>query len=425
MQHPAFLCMAGWSGALEKFTFPCWRRRARGLALACVVGVFAVVPGGRAADRGEDNVLAVDIVGRGRVSPNYDGVALNVGQSYTLRATAAKGWRFSHWADDEGPLSLDARKFTFIMQSNYTLQALFGDVQRPVVSFKVPRRGQRWSNELFTVQGTARDNDQVTQVWCRVNDGAWQAAVTTNGWSNWTAQVQLTPGANTVQAYAEDAFSLLSRTNLARVTFIPHFTLRDYFPERVGLSWRYSGTDWDGFPATITQEIGSTNFMITNFLGRAHPVPYVTNVMRIDSAYVDPDSGFPYDTWEEFLAAGPRFGWFGDDDLPKESLRVVPGAVLPERMPVGGIAVTKTVAYMFGEYAGRVTLTAQVLDHGALTVPAGTFPDVLHLRIRIRTAGGTQVFDEWWAHSVGKIKRAAVSGRGGGQAYELTAWSTP
>jgi hypothetical protein len=51
----------------------------------------------------------------------------------------------------------------------------------------------------------------------QVNGGDWTSAASTNSWTDWTANVMLQPGANTVQAYAVNAWGDASRTNVVRL----------------------------------------------------------------------------------------------------------------------------------------------------------------------------------------------------------------
>ena len=94
------------------------------------------------------------------------------------------------------------------MASNLTFTANFMVVTNPTLTITAPVSGQRWSNAVFTVTGTARDNLQVSNVVCQVNGGAWSNAATANVWTNWTAAVNLIPGTNTVAAYAVDTIGL-------------------------------------------------------------------------------------------------------------------------------------------------------------------------------------------------------------------------
>ena len=103
---------------------------------------------------------------------------------------------------------------TFTMQSNLVLTARFCDVQAPAVAFAAPMAGQRISNEVATVRGTARDNTAVVAVWYQLNNGVWEQAF---GTTNWSAAVCLPPGPHTMRACAVDPAGNRSPTN--QVTF--------------------------------------------------------------------------------------------------------------------------------------------------------------------------------------------------------------
>lgn len=298
------------------------------------------------------------------------------------------------------------------------------DKQKPLVKFTGSSK-QRTSNETFTVRGITKDKGTINLVQLQLNGGSWQTVTTTNGWTNWTAEVTLNPGVNTLLVYGVDVAGNVSRTNKATVLFVKQFKLRDYFITPLGANWLYSGTDWDGESVKISQEVTSTSFVITNYFGSSSPVGYETNCVQLSKAYRDPGTLSVRDSWEEFLVTGEQFGLFGDDDLPDESLRVAGGLVFPEKMAIGAKATARSAAYMFGDYVGKLRVTLAVLDNGSLTVPAGTFPDVLHVRFTILVPGHPQVHDEWWAKSVGLIKRQGISGGGSAQAYELISYSLP
>ena len=57
----------------------------------------------------------------------------------------------------------------------------------------------------------------MTNVFVQLNGGGWTSATTVNGWTNWSANVTLTPGSNTVSAYAVNGYGSFSPTN--SVTF--------------------------------------------------------------------------------------------------------------------------------------------------------------------------------------------------------------
>jgi len=105
----------------------------------------------------------------------------------------------------------------FVMQSNLVLTANFFDVQAPVLIIATPTASQRISNSVATAQGTARDNAAVAAVWYQLNTNAWAQA---GGTTNWNAQVNLTPGLNTLRACAVDKTGNKSLTNSVTFTCV-------------------------------------------------------------------------------------------------------------------------------------------------------------------------------------------------------------
>jgi len=162
-------------------------------------------------------VLTVRTNGHGTISPNYNGAVLQAGQSYSMTATASPGYGFTGWT---GSSTTNAATLIFVMASNLTFTANFIVVTNPTLTITAPTSGQRWSNAVFTVTGTAKDNLQVGSVVCQVNGGAWSNAITGNLWTNWTAAVNLIPGTNTVAAYAVDTIGNISKTNNASLQYV-------------------------------------------------------------------------------------------------------------------------------------------------------------------------------------------------------------
>src|SRR5258706_7498437 len=106
------------------------------------------------------------------------------------------------------------------MQANLTLNANFIDGAAPTVSFVSPKLNLQWTNATFTVTGTAADNVAVGNVFYSLNGNLWTNAMTANGWTNWTASLDLTPGTNTIQAYAVDSSGNRSATNSVSFEFV-------------------------------------------------------------------------------------------------------------------------------------------------------------------------------------------------------------
>jgi formylglycine-generating enzyme required for sulfatase activity len=160
--------------------------------------------------------LTVLTNGDGTVTPNDNNALLQIGASYSLKAEAAKGFGFVNWTDGGDDVLTNGVTLKFIMASNLTIIANFKDITPPTLKIVAPTVNEKWTNSLFTVTGTASDNVGVVDVYYSFNDSDWAPANTANDWSNWTEQVTLTPGTNTIAAYAMDAAGNLSTTDTVK-----------------------------------------------------------------------------------------------------------------------------------------------------------------------------------------------------------------
>ena len=161
--------------------------------------------------------LTLASAGRGTLSPNYSNSMLEIGKTYTITAMPASGFAFTNWT---GSLATNAVTLRFVMQSNLLFTANFIDVQKPTCAITAPAPSQRCSNAVFTVKGTATDNWQVAGVWCLTN-GVWgYASPSNNNWANWSLDVALVSGLNTVRACAVDAAGNKSLTNTVTFNYV-------------------------------------------------------------------------------------------------------------------------------------------------------------------------------------------------------------
>ena len=157
----------------------------------------------------------------GTLNPNYtNGTPLAINENYTMTANASSGFGFTNWTDGSGNLLTNRATLQFTMVTNLTLNANFVDVTKPTLSIVTPTANQQWTNGTFTVTGKAGDNVAVGSVYYSLNGGLWTNANTANNWTNWTANLTLTPGTNTVQAYAVDTSGNLSTTNTVRFVYL-------------------------------------------------------------------------------------------------------------------------------------------------------------------------------------------------------------
>ncbi|MEI7935189.1 MAG: hypothetical protein WCK27_00740 [Verrucomicrobiota bacterium] len=75
----------------------------------------------------------------------------------------------------------------------------------PAVTIVSPTPGSTVYSAILPFSGTATGKNQVILVYYQLNNGPWEPATTSNGWTNWTAFVTLNSGANLFTVYAEDA----------------------------------------------------------------------------------------------------------------------------------------------------------------------------------------------------------------------------
>ncbi len=169
------------------------------------------------------NQLQIHLSGLGTISPNYSNAWLEIGRNYNITSTPASGFVFTNWVISTnwiGGANVTGTNLQFMMQSNLTLQANFVDTTKPTLSITNLASGQRVSNAVFTVKGTAGDNWQVSNVVCQLNGGGWNSATNINNWTNWSAGVTLMPGTNLVQAFAMDTTGNKSTTNSVSFQFV-------------------------------------------------------------------------------------------------------------------------------------------------------------------------------------------------------------
>ena len=227
------------------------------------------------------NQLQVQMTGRGTISPNYSNAWLDIGRNYSITSTPASGFVFTNWVVSTnwiGGAIMTKTNLQFIMASNLTLQANFVDTNKPAVSITNLTAGQRVSNAVFTVRGTASDNWQVSNVLCQINGGGWNLATNINNWTNWTAKVTLIPGTNVVQAFAVDTSGNVSTTNSVSFQYVASAPLQVQMTGLGTVSPNYSNAVLaigQSYSMTATQ---GTGFVFTNWTGGTNlPLVVLTN----------------------------------------------------------------------------------------------------------------------------------------------------
>jgi hypothetical protein len=203
------------------------------------IAAYAVDPGGQASLTNSVTFqyvlkapLTVTTNGLGSLNHNYNGTFLQIGENYSLTATPGTGFVFSNWT---GGITLPLAILTngptvqFAMVTNLMLQANFLDVTKPALTITAPASGQHLPNALATVAGKASDNWNIAGVWYQLNGGTWSQPQTTNGWTNWSATVELRAATNTLKAYAVDLGGNFSTTNSVSFVSTNAFALQLVF----------------------------------------------------------------------------------------------------------------------------------------------------------------------------------------------------
>jgi hypothetical protein len=166
--------------------------------------------------------LTLNIIGEGKVSPDYSNALLVVGDHYTMKATADSGFGFYFW--NVSDTMTNAATVSFTMESNLVITANFKDTEAPTLSITTPKSGEKCSNTVIQVTGTAKDNVGVTYVQAQINGGDWTAA---SGTSNWTVSLPVVTGNNKIEAAAMDAAGNFSKTD--SVSFVGYAPSQEYW----------------------------------------------------------------------------------------------------------------------------------------------------------------------------------------------------
>ncbi len=278
----------GWNSATNINNWTNWAAGVTLMAGTNTVAAYAVDIAGNLSSTSSvsfdfvaTNQLQIRASGLGTVSPNYSNAWLEVGRNYNITSTPASGFVFTNWMVSTnwiGGAMTTKTNLTFMMASNLTLQVNFADTNKPTVSITNPVSGQRVSNVVFTVMGTAGDNWRVSNVVCQLNGGGWSNAVTANLWTNWTAAVNLIPGTNTVAAYAVDNSGNVSTTNSLSFQYVASATLQVQVSGQGSVSPNYNNSLLAiGQSYSMTATAG-TGFVFTNWTGGTNlPLVVLTN----------------------------------------------------------------------------------------------------------------------------------------------------
>jgi hypothetical protein len=145
-----------------------------------------------------------------------------------------------------------------------------GDYMRPQVIIASPTWDQQIYGPVWTVTGTATDDVQVVSVQVQLNNGPW---LPPSGLTNWTSQMTLIQGVNTIRAYAVDNRGLFSATNSVSVVRAGQsLTITLTGTNSLVVSWPLPA---DGWVLEWTNSVPS----VSNTWPRISP-PYQTNAAQ-------------------------------------------------------------------------------------------------------------------------------------------------
>src|SRR5271154_5447433 len=152
--------------------------------------------------------------------------------------------------------------------------AVFASAGVPTIQITSPTPNQNTTNGSCTVTGKAGDNVAVAAVYYALNGGLWTNATTANNWTNWTASLTLTPGTNTLQAYARDTSGNLSPTNTLKFQYVvlQPMTVQIFGLGTANPKWGFVSPNDNGLLLAINESYTMTaialpGFAFTNWTG--------------------------------------------------------------------------------------------------------------------------------------------------------------
>ena len=130
----------------------------------------------------------------------------------------------------------------------------------------------------------------------------------------------------------------------------------------------------------------------------------------------------------DFYGLKSNYAIYGTyDHVNNTSFVLNPGAVFPEKFKIKqSVTVQSDLFDWDGRRGPEATITTQLLGKESVTVPAGSFPDCIHLRFTISFKGGpSRNADEWWAKGVGVVKTRIPKAGGKPAITELHSYDLP
>jgi len=153
--------------------------------------------------------------------------------------------------------------------------SVVADFTPPTLGITSPTNGQRWSNSVFTVTGTAADDWGVGSVSCQLNNGSWTNAA---GTTSWNISFNLTPGTNLIQAFATDLAGNLSGSSSVSLDYVVTAPLVVQTNGHGTLNTNYNGKSLEIGRAYSITAAASAGFAFSNWTGGTSlPLAVLTN----------------------------------------------------------------------------------------------------------------------------------------------------
>ncbi len=197
--------------------------------------------------------------------------------------------------------------------------------------------------------------------------------------------------------------------------------LMDYFyPTKTDAAWNYLQSREDGGYDARVVKLQDASYLLKLFsiqdgklVEKRKNVVFMSTILGKFSGDKIIPGGTLYSY--DFYGTGTAYALYGFDDY-KENIfvRFSPGAVFPETLAIGQPVSVKTDVFNSeGGHGPDATVTAEVLEKTSVSVPAGDFPNCIHLRFTVSFSGGPKgVVEEWWAKGVGMVRNKSPRDNG-------------
>ena len=256
--------------------------------------------------------------------------------------------------------------------------------------------------------GPAAGNVRVANVFCSVNNSAVNGVGTTDNWTTWSALVRLSPGLNTIVAYAIDTAGTVSATHTVTINFVvpPSALVADVPGTPLSTNWNSGGDSiqifegggmgvqplFMGFPPNsiaFTALPGDVVFLL-NPNGGNHHTNWAAVVNFFNPSDPNGTQGLPATGYQTFFPANPGPNYFANFPAFPQ-VAYVPIATTVTN--VGAIAYYDEIGPVGGIRSGQ--FAAFTIAAAIQTGPVSVAPQLTIIRF------GTKVVLTWPTNAAG------------------------